>query len=101
MTAVRARLSFMMFVQYFIYGAWFVTMSTYLAQSLHFDGSQIGLVYRGTGMVTLSPVNANEPLEVAETPGAYEQAAYEDDTVSDAAPRQRGRRHRHRAGRGA
>lgn len=63
--------------------------------------SQIGLVYRGTGMVTLSPVNANEPLEVAETPGAYEQAAYEDDTVSDAAPRQRGRRHRHRAGRGA
>lgn len=58
--------------------------------------SQIGLVYRGTGMVTLSPVNANEPLEVAETP-----AAYEDDGVSDAAPRQRGRRHRHRAGQGA
>lgn len=58
--------------------------------------SQIGLVYRGTGMVTLSPVSANEPLEVAETP-----VSFEDDSATVAAPRRHGRRHRHHVGRAA
>ena len=62
--------------------------------------SQIGLVYRGTGMVTLSPVNGNEPLEVAETPASY-PGSYEDDGLSDAAPRRHGRRHRRHGARAA
>lgn len=50
--SIRARLAAMMFPQFFVRGAWAVTLSPYLGQTLNFSGSDIGRTYstmpRGT-----------------------------------------------------
>lgn len=42
---VRLRLSIMMFLQFAVWGAWFVVLGNYLEKGLNFDGTQIGSVY--------------------------------------------------------
>jgi nucleoside transporter len=44
-TTIRAKLSLMMFLEFFIWGAWFVTMGTYLSKVLSSEGFQIAAAY--------------------------------------------------------
>lgn len=44
-TKINVQLSFMMFLQFFVWGAWFVTMGTFLGSNLSADGASIGSAY--------------------------------------------------------
>ena len=45
MSTIKIRLSTMLFLQFFIWGGWFVTLGTFLAQNLNADGPQSGMAF--------------------------------------------------------
>ena len=47
---VKTRLGAMMFLEYIVWGSWYVTITTYLTSTLHFSGTQAGAVF-GTASV--------------------------------------------------
>jgi nucleoside transporter len=50
---VKTRLCVMMFLHYVIWGAWYVTISTYLTSTLHFTGTQAGAVFGTVSVAAL------------------------------------------------
>jgi nucleoside transporter len=52
-TSIRIKLSVMMFIEFFIWGAWYVTMGTWLGATLGFSGEQIGITYGTTSIAAM------------------------------------------------
>jgi len=50
---MNVRLGAMMFLQYIVWGAWYVTLNTYLTATLGFSGTQAGAVFGTTAIASL------------------------------------------------
>jgi len=51
--SIRLRLSLLMFLEYFVWGAWYVTMGTYLLTSLQVDAVQVGAAYANLSIAAI------------------------------------------------
>ncbi len=50
---INTLLASMMFLEYFIWGAWYVTMGTYMTEHLHASGVEIGAAYSALAIATM------------------------------------------------
>lgn len=50
---IRYRLKIMLFMQYFIWGCWLITLGAYMMRSLNFSGAEVGIVYSSKGIAAI------------------------------------------------
>ncbi|OKP77647.1 nucleoside permease [Paenibacillus helianthi] len=50
---MKTRLRIMNFFQFFIWGSWLVTLGSYMINTLHFTGAQVGIVYSAKGLAAI------------------------------------------------
>ncbi len=50
---IASRLKIMSFLQYFIWGSWLVTLGSYMINTLHFTGANVGMVYSSKGLAAI------------------------------------------------
>ncbi|WNS75437.1 nucleoside permease [Bacillus sp. DTU_2020_1000418_1_SI_GHA_SEK_038] len=50
---IKLRLKIMVFLQFFIWGSWLVTLGSYMIMTLQFTGAQVGVVYSSLGLASL------------------------------------------------
>ena len=70
--AIRFKLSVMMFLEFFIWGAWFVTLGTYLVHNLRTSGTQVGVAFltQSIGLIADRFFSAQKILGVLHLAGA-------------------------------
>ncbi len=50
---IKFRLTAMQFLQFFIWGAWLISLGSYMNSTLHFEGGQIGAIFATMGIASL------------------------------------------------
>jgi len=50
---IKSRLRIMIFLQFFIWGSWLVTLGAYMINTLNFTGAQVGVVYSSKGLAAI------------------------------------------------
>jgi nucleoside transporter len=79
---IKAQLSFMMFLEFFIWGGWFVTLGTYMGDNLQASGGQIAMAFSTQswgaiiapliiGIIADRYFNAERILSILHLAGAY------------------------------
>ena len=52
-TKTGVSLAIMMFLEYFVWGAWYVTLGTYMGENLHSTGLQVGAAFSALAIATM------------------------------------------------
>ncbi len=50
---IKVRLTIMQFFQFFVWGAWLISLGGYMGNTLHFEGGQIGAIFATGGIAAL------------------------------------------------